>query len=292
MKKFLTSKKALLAALALTSTVTAHSINATETQWRNVAPENMMIMTLPHGDVVFELSTDFSPEHVKQFKKLAKDGVYKGNKFYRVIDGFVAQGGPDEATEKKFDIKTLKIEEDLAIDKNWQYTKVQDNDLFAPITGFKNGFGIGVDEAAGKAWLTHCPGILALGRGNEPDTATSHFYITNGQAPRYLDRIMSVFGRVIYGMNHVQAIQRTSVIEGDDDVPSELYTPILDMQLMSDVPEDKQWQIAVEDTSSEAFVKKIDDRRKRENAFFYKKPPPVLDVCQVPVSTKLIYRPK
>ena len=292
MKKFLTSKKALLAALALTSTVTAHSINATETQWRNVAPENMMIMTLPHGDVVFELSTDFSPEHVKQFKKLAKDGVYKGNKFYRVIDGFVAQGGPDEATEKKFDIKTLKIEEDLAIDKNWQYTKVQDNDLFAPITGFKNGFGIGVDEAAGKAWLTHCPGILALGRGNEPDTATSHFYITNGQAPRYLDRIMSVFGRVIYGMNHVQAIQRTSVIEGDDDVPSELYTPILDMQLMSDLPEDKQWQIAVEDTSSEAFVKKIDDRRKRENAFFYKKPPPVLDVCQVPVSTKLIYRPK
>ncbi|GLX86226.1 hypothetical protein tloyanaT_24790 [Thalassotalea loyana] len=292
MKKFLTSKKALLAALALTSTVTAHSINATETQWRNVAPENMVIMTLPHGDVVFELSTDFSPEHVKQFKKLAKDGVYKDNKFYRVIDGFVAQGGPDEATEKKFDIKTLKIEEDLAIDKNWQYTKVQDNDLFAPITGFKNGFGIGVDEAAGKAWLTHCPGILALGRGNEPDTATSHFYITNGQAPRYLDRIMSVFGRVIYGMNHVQAIQRTSVIEGDDDVPSELYTPILDMQLMSDLPEDKQWQIAVEDTSSEAFVKKIDDRRKRENAFFYKKPPPVLDVCQVPVSTKLIYRPK
>lgn len=292
MKKFLTSKKALLAALALTSTVTAHSINATETQWRNVAPENMVIMTLPHGDVVFELSTDFSPEHVKQFKKLAKDGVYKDNKFYRVIDGFVAQGGPDEATEKKFDIKTLKIEEDLAIDKDWQYTKVQDNDLFAPITGFKNGFGIGVDEAAGKAWLTHCPGILALGRGNEPDTATSHFYITNGQAPRYLDRIMSVFGRVIYGMNHVQAIQRTSVIEGDDDVPSELYTPILDMQLMSDLPEDKQWQIAVEDTSSEAFVKKIDDRRKRENAFFYKKPPPVLDVCQVPVSTKLIYRPK
>jgi len=291
-KKFLTSKKALLAALALTSTVTAHSINATETQWRNVAPENMVIMTLPHGDVVFELSTDFSPEHVKQFKKLAKDGVYKDNKFYRVIDGFVAQGGPDEAMEKKFDIKTLKIEEDLAIDKNWQYTKVQDNDLFAPITGFKNGFGIGVDEAAGKAWLTHCPGILALGRGNEPDTATSHFYITNGQAPRYLDRIMSVFGRVIYGMNHVQAIQRTSVIEGDDDVPSELYTPILDMQLMSDLPEDKQWQIAVEDTSSEAFVKKIDDRRKRENAFFYKKPPPVLDVCQVPVSTKLIYRPK
>ena len=209
-----------------------------------------------------------------------------------MIDGFVAQGGPDEAMEKKFDIKTLKIEEDLAIDKNWQYTKVQDNDLFAPITGFKNGFGIGVDEAAGKAWLTHCPGILALGRGNEPDTATSHFYITNGQAPRYLDRIMSVFGRVIYGMNHVQAIQRTSVIEGDDDVPSELYTPILDMQLMSDLPEDKQWQIAVEDTSSEAFVKKIDDRRKRENAFFYKKPPPVLDVCQVPVSTKLIYRPK
>ncbi|QOL26249.1 peptidylprolyl isomerase [Thalassotalea sp. LPB0316] len=290
--KFLNSKVAIVASvIGLTIGSTQMSF-AQDVKWRNVSPQNMVIMTLPHGDVVFELSTDFSPEHVKQFKKLTRDGLYKDNKFYRVIDGFVAQGGPDEATEKKFEINTLKIEEDLTIDKNWYYTKVQDNDLFAPITGFKNGFGIGVDEQAGKAWLTHCPGILALGRGNEPDTATSHFYITNGQAPRYLDRIMSVFGRVIYGMNHVQAIQRTAVIEGDDQVPSEMYTPILDMQLMSDLPEEKQWQIAVEDTNSEAFVKKLDDRRKRDNAFFYKKPPPVLDVCQVPVATKLIYRPK
>ncbi len=296
MNRFSTNKRALrvvwVVSGLLTTMLTSTLATAQEVKWRDVPAENMVIMSLPHGDVVFELSSDFSPEHVKQFTSLTKDGVYKENRFYRVIDGFVAQAGPSEETEKKFKINTLAIEEERSIDDKWAYTKVQDNDLFAPITGFKNGFAIGVDEQQGKAWLAHCPGILALGRGNEPDTATSHFYITNGQAPRYLDRIMSVFGRVIYGMNHVQAIQRTSVIEGEDAIPAELYTKILDMQLMSDLPAEKQWQIAVEDTESDAFIKKLDDRRKRDHAFFYKKPPPVLDVCQVPVASKLIYQPK
>ena len=282
----------LIASGLITSMLTSTLSIAQAVKWRDVPAENMVIMSLPHGDVVFELSSDFSPEHVKQFKSLTKDGLYKDNSFYRVIDGFVAQAGPSEDKEKEFKINTLKIEEAVSIDDKWAFTKVQDNDLFAPITGFKNGFAIGVDKEQGKAWLTHCPGILALGRSNEPDTATSHFYITNGQAPRYLDGIMSVFGRVIYGMNHVQAIQRTSVIEGEDAIPPEVYTKIVDMQLMSDLPAEKQWQIAIEDTESQAFIKKLDDRRKRENAFFYKKPPPVLDVCQVPVVSKLIYRPK
>lgn len=276
----------------MSSIFATNQVLADDVKWRTVKPENMVIMSLPHGDVVFELSSDFSPNHVKQFKALAKAGLYKDNKFYRVIDGFVAQSGPDEKTAEKYDIKTLKIEEDRAIDAKWQYTLVQNNDLFAAKTGFKNGFAVGVDEGNEKAWLTHCPGVLAMARGNEPDTAGSHFYITNGQAPRYLDRIMTVFGRVIYGMDNVQAIKRTAVVAGDDDVPAEVYTPILSMQVMSDLPKEQQWEIEVEDTESAQFAKKLDDRRKRDNAFFYKKPPPVLDVCQVPVVSKLVHRPK
>ena len=43
-----------------------------------------------------------------------------------------------------------------------------------------------------------------MARGNEADSADGHFYITIGQAPRYLDRIMTIFGRVIYGMEYIQ----------------------------------------------------------------------------------------
>ena len=125
-----------------------------------------------------------------------------------------------------------------------------------------------------------------MARGNEPDSGTSHFYIVNGQAPRYLDRIMTVFGRVVYGMNNVQAITRTSVIEGETPVEKKDYTSMISMQMMSDVPKEQQILLQVQNTEHSAYSEMIVKRKKRENAFFYKKPPPILDVCQTPVKTR------
>jgi peptidylprolyl isomerase len=99
---------------------------------------------------------------------------------------------------------------------------------------------------------------------------------------------MSIFGRVIYGMNHVQSITRTAVIEGDTEVSAAAHTPILSMQMMADVPKAEQIHLQVTNTESHLFATKLADRVKRENAFFFKKPPPVLDVCQTPVLSRLI----
>ena len=126
-----------------------------------------------------------------------------------------------------------------------------------------------------------------MARGNDADSASSHFYIVNGQAPRYLDRIMSIFGRVIYGMNHVQAITRTSTIEGETAVTSSAHTPIVSMKMMADVPLAEQIQLEVKNTESKLFAKNLTERIERGNAFFFKKPPPVLDVCQTPVLTRM-----
>jgi peptidylprolyl isomerase len=245
-------------------------------------------MTLPQGKVVIELAPQFSPHHVQQFSTLVKAGHYDGNKFYRVIDGFVAQAGPEDGSEKDKAVPLLKIEGEWVTGKEWSFTKVQDNDLFAEQTGFKEGFAIGYSPSEKAAWLTHCPGTIAMARGNEADSASSHFYIPNGQAPRYLDRIMSVFGRVVFGMEHVQAIKRTSVIEGQPGVDAREFTPIVSMKMMRDVPKDQQIMIEVENTETSGFVEKLTKRRKRDNPFFYKKPLPVLDVCQVPVKTRLV----
>ena len=281
--------------ISMLSAAFALSLNALpviaddKTQWRTPSMENLAVMTLPQGKVVFELTPEYAPKHVKHFTSLLKSGHYQGNPFYRVIDGFVAQAGPaggEEESAKKEPM--LAIESEWATDKDWSFTLVQDNDLFAEQTGLKNGFAIGQSRQDKKAWLTHCPGVLAMARGNEPDTATSHFYITNGQAPRYLDRIMTVFGRVVFGMEHVQAIQRTSVIEGQAPIDESLFTKIVDFKLMSDLPENQRIHLQIEDTESSAFKAKLDDRRTRPHAFFYKKPPPVLDVCQVPVRSRLI----
>lgn len=257
-------------------------------QWRTLDVARTVLLTLPHGKVVIELAPQFSPKHVEQFIKLTKAGHYDGNKFYRVIDGFVAQGGPEDGSRQDKLVPTLTMEGDFTADENWQFTKIQDDDLFAEQTGFKDGFSLAYNPSEKKAWLTHCPGVIAMARGNDANSGTSHFYIVNGQATRYLDRIMTIFGRVVYGMNHVQAITRTSVIEGDTPVAKKDYTTMTSMKMMSDVPKEQQILLAVKNTEHPAFSEMIEKRKKRENVFFYKKPPPVLDICQTPVKSRIV----
>lgn len=261
--------------------------NATEQQWRALDINNTVLLTLPHGKVVIELAPQFSPKHVEQFSALVKKSFYDGSKFYRVIDGFVAQAGPDDGSEKDKSVPLLVMEGQFSTDKSWSFTQVQTDDLFAKQTGFKDGFALAADNND-SAWLTHCPGTLAMARSNEADSASSHFYFVIGQAPRYLDNIMTIFGRVVYGMEHIQAIQRTSVIEGEYAVDSRDHTPIVSMKLMADVPKKDRIIIEVEHTESTDFAERLVKRRARASEFFYKKPPPVLDVCQVPIRSRLV----
>jgi len=262
--------------------------SSTDINWRALDAKHTVLMTLPQGKVVIELAPQFSPNHVAQFEKLANEGFYADTTFYRVIDGFVAQAGPKDGSEKDKSVAELKVEDQWTTDKNFSFTQVQNKDLFAEKTGFKNGFAMAHSSKEHKAWLTHCPGTLAMARGNGADTATSHFYFVIGQAPRYLDRLMTVFGRVVYGMEHIQSIKRTSTIEGEFAVDSREHTPIISMQIMADVAKEQQIIIEVEDTENEGFAQRLVKRRARDNEFFYNKPPQVLDVCQVPVRSRLV----
>ncbi len=260
--------------------------------WRKVELSNAVLLTLPHGKVVIELAPQFAPKHTKQFSDLIKKGFYDGTKFYRVIDGFVAQAGPEDGSVKDKSVPLLAMEAELQVDNAWSFTPVQKQDLFAAQTGFKDSFAIALqaqeERALRKAWLTHCPGTLAMARNNEADSATSHFYFVIGQAPRYLDGIMTIFGRVIYGMQHIQGIQRTEVFSGEDAIAPSDFTEIINMQLMSDVAKKDQIHLEVENTASKAFLERLSNRRNRSHTFFYKKPPPVLDVCQIPIRSRLV----
>ena len=268
--------------------VAAENAEKNKDEWREVAIENSVLMTLPHGQVVIELAPQFSPKHVAQFIRLTQEKHFDDTRFYRVIDGFVAQGGPENDSPEDRAVPLLTLEGDWKTDKNWAFTLVQNNDLFAEKTGFKDGFPIGYSPTEGKAWLTHCPGVIAMARGNDPDSASSHFYIVNGQAPRYLDRIMTIFGRVVYGMNQVQKITRTATMEGQTPVSKQEHTPIVSMRMMKDVPVAEQIHIEVKNTESKLFAQALDKRIKRDNPFFFKKPPQVLDVCQTPVLSRLV----
>jgi peptidylprolyl isomerase len=283
-----TTVKTCAACFALLFISACGADNVNESLWRKLDLKNTVLLTLPHGKVVIELAPQFSPKHVAQFSQLTREGFYDNTEFYRVIDGFVAQAGPKDGSEKDKSVPIITMEGEWPTNKEWTFTSVQQKDLFAEQTGFKNSFAVATNPSEDKAWLTHCPGTLAMARNNEADSASSHFYFVIGQAPRYLDRIMTVFGRVVYGMQHIQAIQRTAVVEGEYAVDHRDFTTISNMQLMSDVPEADRLIIEVENTESTVFAERLVQRRARKDDFFYKKPPPVLDVCQIPVRSRLV----
>jgi peptidylprolyl isomerase len=164
---------------------------------------------------------------------------------------------------------------------------VQKPDLFAAETGFIDGFAAGRDLAAGKTWLLHCPGAVAMARNDGADSSRTDFYIVIGQAPRYLDRNMNVFGRVIHGMEAVQRIRRGPA--GDNGVIRDdtQASRIRGLVIASDIPEGERREAYVMDTGSEGFADLLDDRRERKQRFFHHQPPPVLDACQVPMAGRL-----
>ena len=268
--------------------------------WNSLDPENTVYLVMREGTVIIQLNPAFAPKTVEHFKQLMEGQFYAGMSFYRVIEGFVAQGGDEsdiddtQATEKlkgEFEIDWPLKPEDKEKAKNWtpmSWTPVQEDDMFAAYTGFIDGFPAARDaKKAGKAWLTHCPGTVAMARNDDPDSGATDFYIVIGQAPRYLDRNLTVFGRVVWGMDVVQRIKRgpalkNGLIEEDLD-----RSWIRKMRLASSVESDQRPDIYVADTNSEGFKKMLKERRNRNQKFFHHKPSKVLDVCQVPIPARL-----
>lgn len=274
---------ALVALMITSSSVCAQD----ELLWREVQPENLVFMELPGGTVTIELTPAFAPKTVEQFRELVKERFYDGLGFYRVIDGFVAQGGDGSDLGELSDKPTIDAEFEIKWDEALSWMPVQQPDLFAPITGFVDGFAAGRDPESGKAWLTHCPGAVAMARNNDKDSSRSDFYIVIGQAPRYLDRNMNVFGRVIDGMEIVQQIQRGPRDNNGIFRDETLITRMRNMRLASDIPERTRQKAYVADTNSPGFADLLDGRRDRRQAFFHNHPPEVLDVCQVPLGTRM-----
>jgi len=260
---------------------------APEMIWRQVDPDNTVFMELDQGTVVIELNPVFAPKTVAQFKRLVQSRFYDGLGFYRVIDGFVAQGGDGSDLGALSEVPLIEAEFEIPWSDDLKFVSVQKPDLFASETGFVDGFAAARDDKHEHVWLTHCPGVVAMARNEEPDSSRTDFYIVIGQAPRYLDRNLSIFGRVLDGMAVVQQIRRGPADNDgifQDDLSS---TRIRSVKLLSEITEPERLKVLVMDTSSDGFEDLLDSRRHRKNRFFHHKPPPVLDVCQVPVGSRI-----
>lgn len=256
----------------------------TDEDWRVIPAEDLLVISLKTGKVTVALSPAIAPKHVEQVKKLTREGFYDGLSFYRVIDGFVAQGG-DPFSERDLGSaeKTMKAEFETNVGRDFAFYRMPDDDGYSPRVGFLGSLPIGFDPKTRTAWHLHCAGAFAFGREEGRDTASTEFYITL-QPQRYLDRNLSVFGRVIDGMEHLQALRRVNPpVTKDDDIGEQ----IISFRIAADVPENERvsWQIL--DSGKPVFAEYAEARRNRSDGFFYFRPN-YIDVCQLQVPVRKV----
>lgn len=258
--------------------------SSTPDEWRALNPENLLVIELERGRVIVAFSTALAQAHVAQVKALAREGFYDGLSFYRVIEGFVAQGGDAlEAREVKTAAKTMIAEFDQPLTADIGFDAIDDADGYAAKVGFVDSIPAGIDATGESIWHLHCTGAFAFGRNNERDSASTEFYITL-QPQRYLDRNLSVFGRVVEGMEHLQALRRVSPPQSADD---DMGETILSMRMAADLPAAEQPALEILDSSSVAFFDYYESRRNRPEAFFHFRHD-YMDVCQFGVPVRAV----
>ena len=143
-------------------------------------PENTILIELKDGTVTIELLPDVAPQHSERMKELARSGQYDNVCFHRVIDGFMAQTG---------DVEHGDMEDGF----NLRRAGTGGSDL--------------PDLPAEFSKLPHDRGTLGAARSQNPNSANSQFFI-NFNDNHFLNGQYTVYGRVISGMEHVDAIVR------------------------------------------------------------------------------------
>jgi len=255
--------------------------------WRGLDLNNTLYITLKSGVVVVELAPQFAPNHVENTKKLVNEGVFNNTSFYRVIDGFVAQGGPadpEKIAKPKSGMLSIGAELTINPKKSFSFTPLNGFDGYAPEVGYVDGFASGRSKDKKSNWLLHCYGALAMGRANSADSGGTELYVVIGTAQRYLDKNTTVFGRVISGMDHIQALKRSTTLQGEVDVKES--NKILKVQIASDLKPENRLGLQVMKTDSNSFKALIKSRKNRKGEWFLYQHD-YIDVCSVAVPVRL-----
>jgi cyclophilin family peptidyl-prolyl cis-trans isomerase len=142
------------------------------------------------GAIVIEMLPAAAPETVRSFLNLAATGALDTTVFSRVLRGFVIQGG------------------NLSTGEKWSAEMAARMSRHLP------------DEPNG---IKHVRGIVSMARTDEPNSATTHFFILVGDGP-HLDGKFAAFGRVIKGIEVADAINRAPAEDEKPVVPVRIKT--------------------------------------------------------------------
>ena len=176
----------ILVGVVIVGAVTAAIVASYQSNTKLPSKDYYASIETNFGEIEIQLFADQAPVTVENFVNLAKSGFYDGTLFHRVVPGFVIQGG----------------------DPN---TRTADRSLWG--TG-----GSGRTIPLEISSLQNARGMVAMARSQDPNSASSQFYILVGDA-HFLDGQYAVFGKVVAGMDVVDKI--ANIPRDERDIPLE-----------------------------------------------------------------------
>lgn len=261
----------LLAAMALIGAAKPHP------DWRALDPDNTLVIETSKGRIVVEMAPALAPQAVERVKRLAREKVYDGLLFHRVIEGFVDQtGNPNNHDGGTSTYPDLPAEFSARLATGAPLSvAVSHSDGMEGFVGSIPVAGISPAERAlgsdhrARVWGAYCDGVAGMGRQAGNDTANSEIFFMRAPARR-LDHDYAVWGRVVQGLEVVRAIQV-------GEPPAE-PDRMLKVRLAADLPAAERPRVQVADTQGPAFQARVAQLKTRLGARF--------SVCDVAIPTR------
>lgn len=184
MKRYISITAFFVTAIVLMVTACTPKKKEQEKMVLPVTDGKTALLQTSMGDITIEFFPKIAPNHVENFKKLARSGFYDSTTFHRVMPGFMIQGG----------------------DPNTKDDDRSNDGIGGP------GYTIDAEFSDTK----HVRGIVSMARKSDPNSAGSQFFIMVKDSA-HLDGQYSVFGKVTSGMDVVDKI--VSVPRDPNDNP-------------------------------------------------------------------------
>lgn len=246
--------------------------------WRAPDPDNTLIIDTSQGQIIVEMRPDIAPKAVERIKLLAREGVYDGLLFHRVIENFVDQtGNPNNRDGGVSSHPNLPPEFTFRLkDSDGAKIVVRATDRTA---GFLGSLPIETasdleaqrDPSSGRrAWGAYCPGVAGMGRQAPEDTANSEIFFMRA-ASRRLDRDYTPWGRAVIGLEVVRAMA-----VGEPPAKPDRMTRV---RVAADLPLAERPKVEVMDEHGEAFAELVARERAARGADF--------SICDVEVPARL-----
>ncbi len=211
-------------------------------EWKAIAPENLLVIETGKGKIYIELRPDLAPLNVARVRELSREGWYDGSLFYRVIDQFMAQGGARTTTgpydSPKRNVKGEFTVSGLPATVEWAGA--------SPLRRLSDGTTFG----------RFCAGTASFAHYEDPDSANAQFFLMRQPADS-LERTFTVWGRVVVGMDVVQALA-----VGEPPARPDVMTRV---RVAADLPEGQRPTVEVVDTASAAFKTQVQAAREAAN---------------------------